>query len=135
MSLISKQVDDLRDYAKSRRGELARIINGAADTIESLSEKLSARNMECSSAYYHGGWIPCSERMPENNDEVLVTYTVNGKKHRYVETATWYDGDEGYWSSPWDEYRVPGTKTEVIAWMPLPTPYRPEGEEHERAYL
>ena len=55
MSLISKQIDDLRDYAKSRNGDLARIINDAADTIESLSEKLSARNMECSSAYYHGG--------------------------------------------------------------------------------
>lgn len=74
-------------------------------------------------------WIPCApETMPENTDEVFVTYTVNGKKQRYVETATWYDGDEGYWSSPWDEYRVPGTKVEVIAWMPLPKPYK--GGEH-----
>lgn len=47
MELIRKQIDDLRDYAKSRNGDLARIINDAADTIESLSEKLSARNMEC----------------------------------------------------------------------------------------
>lgn len=76
-------------------------------------------------------WIPCApETMPENNDEVFVTYTVNGKKQRYVETATWYDGDEGYWSSPWDEYRVPGTKVEVIAWMPLPKPYKEDYHDH-----
>lgn len=75
-------------------------------------------------------WIPCApETMPENDDEVFVTYTVNGKKQRYVETAMWYDGDEGYWTSPWDEYRVPGTKVEIIAWMPLPEPYK--GEEYE----
>ncbi len=60
MSLISKQIDDLRDYAKSRYGYLAKIINDAADTIELLSAKLSAANMEQSSAYYNGDWIPCS---------------------------------------------------------------------------
>lgn len=77
----------------------------------------------------HPNWIPVSERLPETDDEVLVTYTVNGKKQRYVETATWYDGDEGCWSSPWDEYRIPGTKVDVIAWMPLPEPWK--GEHHE----
>ena len=73
-------------------------------------------------------WIPCSERMPESTDEVLTTYIVNGeKKRRFVETASWYDSDEGYWSSPWDEYRVMGTKKEVIAWCELPEPWK--GEE------
>lgn len=69
-------------------------------------------------------WIPCSKRLPETTDEVLTTYIVNGnRKKKFVETATYYDGDKGYWSSPWDEYRIAGTKVEVIAWMPLPKPY------------
>ena len=73
------------------------------------------------------GWRLCSEELPETNDEVLTTYIVNGNtKKRFVEAASyWDDGDgEGHWNSVWDEYRVPGTKIEVIAWMPLPKPYR-----------
>jgi hypothetical protein len=73
------------------------------------------------------GWRLCSEELPETEDEVLATYIVNGnQKKRYVETASYFnevDG-EGHWISVWDEYRVGGTKIEIIAWMPLPKPYR-----------
>ncbi len=44
MSMISKQIDDLRAYAKDRKGELAKLVSDAADTIEMLSAKLSAAN-------------------------------------------------------------------------------------------
>ena len=39
MSLITKQIDELRSYASTRKGELAKLINDAADTIEMLSAK------------------------------------------------------------------------------------------------
>jgi hypothetical protein len=69
-------------------------------------------------------WIPCSERLPETTDAVLTTYIVNGdRSRRYVEESSYY-GDDESWSSPWDEYRIAGTRIEVIAWMPLPEPYK-----------
>lgn len=76
-------------------------------------------------------WISCSERMPDNTDEVLTTYIVNGNpKKRYVETASYYADDGcGYWSSLWDEYRMIGTRICVIAWMPLPEPYVEKDEK------
>lgn len=75
-------------------------------------------------------WISVKDRLPETNDEVLTTYIVNGDKtKRFVETASYCDDtDGGFWTSPWDEYIVPGTRQEVIAWMPMPKPYKPPKE-------
>lgn len=116
MSVISKQIDDLRDYAKSRNGELAKIINDAADTIESLSEKLSVRNMECSSAYYHGGWIPCSERLPTEEKTYIVTRDYG--YGQYVDIDEWLIAKNG--DSDW------ATLFHVVAWMEAPEPWKGE---------
>ena len=74
-------------------------------------------------------WISVKERLPETNDEVLTTYTypdASGK--RYVETASYWDaGDgEGRWNSVWDEYRIKEAYPVVLAWMPMPKPYKGE---------
>lgn len=76
MSLITKQIDDLRDYAEQYNycGELPKALINAADTIETLSAKLSAANIERSIQYYHGGWIPCSNP-PKHHRDVLVRGT------------------------------------------------------------
>jgi hypothetical protein len=73
-------------------------------------------------------WIPVTERLPETTDAVLTTYIVNGdRSRRYVEESSYYGNDES-WSSPWDEYRIVGTRIEVIAWMPLPEAFKGETE-------
>ena len=115
MSLTNKQIDELRAYAAERKGELAKLINDAADTIEMLSAKLHASQMERSSQYYHGGWIPCQERLPEDDNDVLVQ--MNDGTMMVDFTAASSNG----WF--WSEY-----EDEPIAWMPLPEPYREEGE-------
>lgn len=133
MSLISKQVDELRTYANGRKGELAKLISDAADTIELLSAKLSALNIERrSSQYYHEGWIPCSKKLPDEKDAGVlkklgiekhseyVFATVEVKGERMAVTACTYDGK-------WDwnmKYAFPDY--EIVAWMPFPEPYKGE---------
>lgn len=109
MSLITKQIDELRAYAADRKGELARVITDAADTIELLSAKLSAANMERSSQYYHGGWIPLKEREPSEEGEYLVSFDDG-----FVATTGYYEGDFELWADA----------GEPLAWIPLPEPYR-----------
>lgn len=60
-------------------------------------------------------WIPCSERLPEEDGEYLVT-DVSGGVATVTETyfITDCDGD-GHWGA-----------LDVIAWMPLPEPYKEE---------
>lgn len=128
MSLTSKQIDELRAYAKDRKGELAKLINDAADTIEMLSAKLHASQMERSSQYYHGGWIPCQERMPEEPFGCLVTVWDTNliTMDEFENILPYFVGWDG---EQWNDCDGEQCPFEVIAWMPVPSVYREEGEK------
>lgn len=78
-------------------------------------------------------WIPCSEQLPEIGKDVIVTRQYDGsadggKPCRYVEIADlMYDDEVACWYSYTDEYKMHPRNHRVIAWMPLPEPWR--GEE------
>lgn len=63
-------------------------------------------------------WIPCSERLPEKDGWYLVT--VQG--YETVTDVSLYSADDG---CAWGDVSA---KQKVIAWMPLPKPYREDGE-------
>ena len=56
MSLITKQIADLRAYASTRKGELAKMISDAADTIEALSAR-QERIVDAIKAADINGWV------------------------------------------------------------------------------
>lgn len=63
------------------------------------------------------GWIPVEERLPTSEAEVLAYI-----KHNYAE-----DGWRAYRVYEYTDHWVGmGNLCEVVAWMPLPEPYRPE---------
>lgn len=59
----------------------------------------------------NNGWIPVEERLPDNNEDVLVTTDVGLITFGYVSHGKWITDQE-------PDY--------PIAWRPLPEPYRPE---------
>ena len=70
MSMISELVKGLRKLGNQwKHNDVAgfNLIFDAADTIETLSEKVRANNL-------HNGWIPCSERLPEDIKPVIITW-------------------------------------------------------------
>lgn len=116
MSMINEQVRRMRTMADIiQHNGIKLLLTEAADTIEALSVKLAETNMERSDRYYGGGWIACSERLPEiGNKTYLVTYrTMTGKLHV---RDCFYGSFIGSWSK-----KIGG---EVIAWCELPEPYR-----------
>ena len=78
------------------------------ERLESYEDKGPIRN-----------WIPCSERLPEENTEVLIARKKN--KHEinmgyHIKEVGWYDQCYHHFVD------------DVLAWMPLPDPYREDGD-------
>lgn len=123
MSMISEQIKTLRYHSLDSEidmlgvRELQKLFEEAADTIKELSEKLASANMERSTAYYNDGWIPCSERLPDESGKYTVC-TAKGS----VYCAKFTVGKKGKFFHT-DMY------THIIAWQPLPAPYKPKGEK------
>ena len=81
------------------------------------------------------GWIPCSERLPEEDTEVLISYRYKEGEgdtdHVNIDITSYgttcFGGREIHtlkeWRQPFDYFHA---NYEVIAWIPLPTPYREE---------
>lgn len=80
-------------------------------------------------------WIPVTERLPEEDTEVLISYRYKEGEgdtdHVNIDITSYgttcFGGREIHtlkeWRQPFDYFHA---NYEVIAWMPLPTPYREE---------
>ena len=64
------------------------------------------------------GWIPCSERLPDVDVEVLATVDWSDVRIAWLKKG-------GTWET--DEYIL--GNDEILAWMPLPKPYKGGGSE------
>ncbi len=66
-------------------------------------------------------WIPCSERLPEENGNYIVTGTWESGK--LVVGECYFSTEDGYFNAHWC--------FDVAAWQPLPEPYKTESEGEE----
>jgi hypothetical protein len=58
-------------------------------------------------------WIPTSERLPEEDGEYYATVYDTDENYKYMDIA---ELEDGIWQ--YKDY------VKVLAWMPLPEPYR-----------
>lgn len=89
-----------------------------ADAMEKLARYEDAEEKD-----RFGHWIPCSERLPEEEEYILLSFANYtgldiGRYENDGENDKFYPGDE---EETYASYRLI-----VNAWMPLPEPYREE---------
>ena len=84
---------------------------GVREAIDMAIEALSADAVQ--------GWIPCSERLPSKSGDYLCTIPLDADE-TYTEVLTFHKGrfyeDDDEWGATYHD--------DVLAWMPLPKPYK-----------
>ena len=67
---------------------------------------------------YNGGWIPCSERLPE--DDSICIVTVEYPNNKTMVDYGWFDRKSVCWFVGMQEFRT----SNILAWQPLPEPFK-----------
>ena len=124
------------EYATDREREMVKHIIGGIQHLPSVRPKPKT------------GWIPVSERLPEDLEPVNITWVNHNPESYYADiknkpfTATGHycNGKWWWYSVTCQDYLyeygrcdvdVIDDDIEVIAWMPLPEPYKAESEDKE----
>ena len=120
----------------------------AVINIEKMAQNVAQKAMQelRDNGVFVSRWIPVSERLPEDLEPVNITwvnhepepYYHDIKDRNFVATGIYYRG-QWYWYSTTcadylgeygsNEIDKVDDAVEIIAWMPLPEPYKTESED------
>lgn len=131
MSHIKERLSDYYDFTKKLADDHQMFLaSDVSEMIEQLQDDLEQDEKE-------NGWIPVSERLPEEHDSIFVKFkgTDNWKRGMFEKTSKYViatvafdDGTvlveqayttDGIWKT--DKKVLGGT---VVAWMDYPEPYK-----------
>lgn len=128
---VRKRLEELKPYEDTGL---------TPEQIRELKEALSRENTQETARLSrdNDGWIPVQDKLPEDDVDVLITYAdIDDEIYTDICITTYgyaYLGgnklDFKEWRSPFEYFR---SNYKVIAWQPLPEPYRPErSRENEK---
>lgn len=117
-------------YAKyPPNGKDQEVLNAYSQGYEDGTDNFYNVVAEIIRKHMNGGWIPVEERLPEEKvnpvSQDYYEYQVTAKFGNVKDVRHYKYGNGHWWNGPGivDQY--------VIAWRPLPEPYRPERSEGE----
>ena len=114
-------MNDLISRISLKQSIVASLILGGEKTLDQIIDEEPSIDAELQ-------WIPCSERLPNEDEDVIVSIKGIGVHIGYLE----YYCMGGEWCQRWwwydecfddDEFEL------VEAWMPFPKPYEAERKE------
>ena len=121
---IEAERADIDESPSIKDRMLDRHWNNCLDTVADIIKK-----------HMNDGWIPVQDKLPEDDVDVLITYAdIYDENYTDICITTYgyaYLGgnklDFKEWRSSFEYFR---SNYKVIAWQPLPEPYRPERSVH-----
>lgn len=124
--LVKKILEKLDEERELSYADFSRYVDEVSPCLDAEYDDFFHRGLERASrlvkevaAEYNGGWIPCSERFPEDDNYILLSFSnfTLPLVGRFEDNA-FYIGDEVVSCVSQDLF--------VNAWMPLPEPYKGE---------
>lgn len=124
-----RSVEEMLKVAQFKEAEI--LIEQAADAIEDMGKCLDnvadAHNEGYDVGYWAGRrdyerkWIPVTERLPEDDALMLVNY-IDNRPDAVDIWIGWHEMENVWYIDGEEHSKERGN--EVIAWMPLPEPYK-----------
>ena len=127
---MNKAFEKILERLRGLAENYGRLQLGFSDSVEIIVGKEQAIDLAIEivqevAEEYKDGWIPCSERLPYEGQDVLVwfEYFRYGNYNRLFQTMGISYVYNGKWSgfvngsSGWSQLRI-------MAWQPLPEPYK-----------
>lgn len=75
-------------------------------------------------------WIPVSERLPESSGVYIVSrWFTDGFEEVILTDACYFDGTSTWHNDNRINHGREYVDKKIVAWMPLPEPYKEEGKE------
>ncbi len=119
---ILERLDEERELSYA---DFSRYVDEVSPSIDAEYDDFFHRGLERASRLvkevakeYNGGWIPCSERLPEENQKVILQDFYGNITIEKMKTN---DGLEGFIDGDWWS-----SANNYVAWKPLPEPYKEE---------
>ena len=104
----------LERLEEMRRKSCIPDIKGYCQTTISRAEAIVQEVAE----EYNNSWIPCSERLPE--DDSICIVTVEYPNNKTMVDYGWFDRKGVCWFVGMQEFRT----SNILAWQPLPEPFK-----------
>ena len=121
MNVLEKILEEIKDNAKLGNMHWESIrIEKVEEIIRSHMDEVKDTNVPS-----NDGWIPVEDRLPNKNGVYNVTRLVNDA---FISDSAYFDGQDTWHN----DNRVNHTRpylTDIVAWQPLPEPYKPEEDK------
>ena len=138
-NLIGKKVEQVIDEKKlladlnnllfttEMNSVASKTIEQCIECVDNQPQSVCSRREWYQRGYQDGlnadKWIPCSERLPSEENEYYLVY----QETEYITVLMWTKLGWNTFKTHDGEYSTISELKNVIAWQPLPAPYKKEG--------
>lgn len=124
---LNNKLDERLKFYENRFEELSGTERDAEDWGSIKSYKDTIEIVKELEQEYNNGWIPCSERLPQESEPVCtLCETVNVMLKNGIVTSGWCNRylEKWYVLDHYHDYPLSYEYKDVIAWQPLPEEYK-----------